>query len=216
MCKQDKKICKVDDVRIASYEKRTRSGSTQVFYTGNDERDFDRYRADGGGRNHNVKMHDKPDTIRLQPPEKHYYASLTEGEWWWVNGCGECNGNPRNWVTYIECEKHDVCRTCKKPRSKLKESPWGGSNGWQCKPCHNAEHEAEKQAALAAMPEDHDEWDYHRSDSVKCPYCDYELQDASDMYSAIDNEQSEECPRCDNTFTLLGETEVKWTTTRTN
>ena len=87
----DKKICKINDERLIGYVKRTRSGSTQVFYTGTDSRDFERYRADGGGSSHSVKMHDKPDVINLPAPEKHYYSELIDGEWWWVNGCGECN-----------------------------------------------------------------------------------------------------------------------------
>lgn len=112
----DIKICKINNNRISGYKKRTRSGSTQIFYTGNDNRDFKRYKLEGGGAKPNVEMHDKPDTIRLVPPEKHYYAKLIDSEWWWVNGCAECNGRPRDWMTYIECEKHNVCRTCKNPR----------------------------------------------------------------------------------------------------
>ena len=126
MSSEDKKVCKINDKRLFSYTNRTRGGSEQVFYTGNDDRDWDRYRAEGGVQNADVKMHDKPDTIRLKPPEEHYYAQLIDGEWWWVNGCGLCNGRPRDWATYIECKKHDVCRTCHIPRAKLKDIPFGG------------------------------------------------------------------------------------------
>jgi len=145
---EDKKICRIDDPRLVGYTNRTRSGSEQVFYTGNDWRDFDRYHADGGGIKRNVVMHDKPDTIRLKPPQSHYYAQLIDGEWWWVNGCAECNGRPRDWMTYIECDQHNVCRTCHTPRAELKEAPWGGKNGWQCQSCADAGKTAQEFTAL--------------------------------------------------------------------
>lgn len=195
---KDKKVCRIDDGRLSEYTKRTRSGSEQVFYTGGDERDFERYRAEGGGTNPNVKMHDKPDTIRLQPPEKHYYAELIDGEWWWVNGCTECNGRPRDWMTYIECDEHNVCRSCGIPRSELNEVPWAGKHGWHCQPCAKKEHEEEKQVALAAMPADYDSWDYHGVNEITCPYCAYEFSDSWE--AAGDHDETHECPRCDHEF----------------
>ena len=74
---------KINDIRLNIYVKRTRNGSEQVFYTGDDDRDFDRYRREGGVRNSGVKMHDKADTLRIQPPESHVYAEMKDGEWWW-------------------------------------------------------------------------------------------------------------------------------------
>lgn len=195
------KVCKIDDPRIAGYTNRTRSGSTQVFYTGNDERDWDRYRKEGGGRKHNVTMHDKPDTIRITPPEKHYYAELIEGEWWWVNGCEECNGRPRDCVkSYIECEKHDVCNHCGIERKKLDHAPWGKKDGWICQPCAQIAHDIEKEQALADMPEHHDEWHYHDLHDITCPYCNYKFSDSWEYANADEEEQ--ECPRCDNVFTV--------------
>lgn len=198
MDSEDKKICKIGDERLVGYEKRTRSGSTQVFYTGGDERDFDRYRAEGGTRKAGVEMHDKPDTIRMQPPEKHYYSSLIGGEWWWVDGCAACNGKERNWTTYIECETHDVCRSCLTSRDQIEGSAWGHRDGWQCDRCHCAEHKAEKESALDAMPEEHDSWDYHDVDEITCPYCAYRFSDSFE--SADDRDEEHECPRCDNAF----------------
>lgn len=125
--------------------KRTRSGATQLFRKDYKDRQF--------------TSEENADVV-LRPPERHLFAELIGGQWCWVNGCAECNGKPRDWMTYIECDKHDVCRTCKTPRSQLTESPWGGKHGWQCKPCAEIEHEAEKVEALAAMPEEHDEIDY--------------------------------------------------------
>ena len=194
---KDKKVRKINDERLTDYTKRTRSGSEQVFYQGNDDRDFARYRAEGGGREHNVIMHDKPDTIRLQPPEKHFYAKLVDGEWWWFNGCGPCNGEPRSYKTYIECEKHDVCRTCGKSRKEA-GTAWGGSNGWQCKTCHDVEHNAAKEDALEAFSlAEHDDSDFMFNDQVVCPHCALSY-DPDDMYE--DTEVT--CDRCDGVYNV--------------
>lgn len=202
------KICKIDDTRLNNYTSRMRNGRIQVFYTGNDSRDFDRYRRDqypdgrGGRYVNNVEMHDKPDTLRIKPPKNSYYSELIEGEWWWVEGCAECNGEPRDWMTYVECDKHDVCRSCKTKTEDLPEgvSRWGGRDGWLCDTCNAAEHEEEKQEALAKMPdkEDFDAWDFHGVDEITCPYCAYEFSDSFE--SADSNDEEHECPRCDNTF----------------
>lgn len=204
----DKKVCLIGDPRLDGYTKRTRNGRQQVFYTGDDSRDFVRYKKDqydeDGKFIHNVKMHDKSDTILITPPKKSYYADLIDGEWWWVESCAECNGLPRDdWGSYVICEEHDVCRTCQIHRSKLTDTPWGGKEGWQCKPCADAEHKADKEEALAAMPDDHDEWDYQNLDEIKCPYCNYEFSDSWE--NSEDNEKLHECPRCDNEFTVTAE-----------
>ncbi len=193
--KKNKAIFKIDDHRLSSYTKRSRSGSEQIFYKGNDSRDIKRYNAEG-----QTKMYDKPDTIRINPPEEHYYAELLYGEWWWVNGCAECNGNPRDLATYIECNKHNVCAHCGCSRSELTTFPWSRLHGWICNPCFNKERETEKTKALNAMPEDYDEWDYEDLQGIKCPYCDYEYTDS--FIHGIEDETSHDCPRCDNTFNV--------------
>lgn len=58
----------INDPRLDGYTQRVRSGSNQIFYLGNDWRDFDRYSAKNGPSTY------KPDTINLKPPEKHIYA----------------------------------------------------------------------------------------------------------------------------------------------
>lgn len=190
----------IGDDRLSAGMERVRSGRTQLF------------RAPCGSREF---LSEKNADVVLQPPEPHIYADLINGVWTWVNGCAECNGKPRDWMTYIECEKHDVCCSCGTPRSKLTEAPWGGKHGWQCKPCANAEHEAEKAAALAAMPdeEDYDEWDYRGTSEIKCPHCDY-IVGSEDHYSAVENDEVIECPRCDNSFMLSGEMSITWATRR--
>jgi len=159
-------------------------------------------------------MHDKPDTIRLQPPELHYYSELIDGEWWWVNGCSECNGLERNWTTYVECENHNVCRTCKIPRSEFTGTAWAGKTGWQCDPCKIKEHEKAKAAALAAMPEEFDDWDYRGDDNVRCPYCNLEFEDSGNGELYKSGSQEIECGRCDNKFTLEIEFSPSYTMTR--
>jgi len=208
MDSEDKKICKIGDVRLVGYKERTRSGSEQIFYTGNDERDFDRYRAEGGTQKAGVKMHDKPDTIRIHPPEKHYYAQLIDGEWWWVNGCYQCNGRPRDWMSYVECEKHDVCRTCKLTRAKLTEPPWGGKKGWQCKPCAEAEREALKRERLEAVAsKEYNEWDYYGNDKIVCPHCESNYERDCDV-----PEGDEICEVCGGEYTVEPEYSVTFTT----
>lgn len=197
---EDRKICLIGDDRLKGYVNRTRDGAKQVFYTGNDCRDWDRYKAEGGHKG-NVEMHDKADTIYIRPEEQSHYSLLIDGEWWWVDGCNQCNGRPRSGFGYMgECNKHDVCVTCGIHRDDVKDTPWGGRDGWQCKPCAEAEHKAEKQRALAAMPEKEDfyAYDYHGVDEITCPYCAYEMSDSWEC--ADHSDEDHECPRCDNVF----------------
>ena len=201
---EDKKVCKINNSRIAEYTKRTRSGSIQIFYTGNDERDFERYRKEGM-----KEMHDKPDTIRIQPPEKHYYSKLINGVWWWVNGCSECNGGKRDFSTYIECVEHDVCRTCGRCRAEFKGNVWGGMNGWQCNDCNDAERKALRAERLAKVAEkDYDEWDYMHTDEVVCPHC------GSSYEPDSGEEQSgpEVCEVCEGKYSVETEYEVTYST----
>jgi len=206
---KDKKACKVTDPRLTNYTKRTRNGSEQCFYTGDDSRDWERYRAEGGVRQSGVTMHDKPDTLRIDPPEKHYYAELIDGEWWWLNGCGECNGRPRDSVTYVECTVHDVCRTCQIPRAKLTEIPWGGMNGWQCKPCADIDAKELRAKRFAAVAENYyNERDCRYTDDVVCPHC-------GNSYSPDDGvpEGEEQCEVCEGVYNVEPNHSVTYTTT---
>lgn len=199
---QDAVVCRINDTRLTPEMERIRSGSTQLFREVNGSRNF--------------TSHENADVI-LTPPEKNYYAELINGEWHWVNGCAECNGRPRSWASYIECDKHNVCRNCKASRDQITEAPWGGADGWQCKPCADKEHQEEKESALAAAAEkEYDEWDYRHEDEVKCPYCNTTIEDSGDgeLYQALDKEMEIECDVCDHTFLLEAESTVTWTMKR--
>jgi hypothetical protein len=204
----DKKVELINDSRLKGYTKRTRSGSTQIFYTGGDERDFERYRKEGGTGVNNgiVKMHDKPDTIRIEPPQKHYYSKLIDGEWWWVNGCSQCNGKARSWLTYVECDIHDVCRTCGGDGGS--KTRYGGQNGWQCKKCYEYEKAQKKRDALLAMEDkEYDEWDYIQNDKVVCPHC-----DSSYDHDCEPPDGEEECDVCGGTYSVEPIYSVTFTT----
>ena len=202
------KVEKINDPRLVNYTNRNRSGSEQVFYTGGDERDFDRYKADQAASNStNVKMHDKSDTIRLRHAEKHLFAELIDGEWWWVNGCYECNGLERDWMCYVECDHHNVCRSCKTPRSEIKESVWGGKHGWQCNTCEAEESLKRKRDALAAVAdEEFDDWDFSNNDQVVCPHC-------KSKYSPDEPSDGDvDCGTCGGEFTVEIEYSISYTT----
>ena len=209
---KDAKVSKIEDSRLSGYTNRSRSGSEQVFYTGSDARDFDRYRAEGGNKGHGVKMHDKPDTIRLRPPEKHYYAELIDGEWWWLNGCAECNGRPRDsWGSYIECEKHGVCRTCRCTHQELSEPPWGGKDGWQCVPCNNAQKDAIKRERLSAVAaKEYRDFDYWCNESVVCPHC--ESTHEPETSDGDPDDDAAECDVCGGIYSITANYTTTYTT----
>lgn len=188
----------INDPRLTPDMGRMRNGATQLF----------RRR----GLDNHFTSEQNADVV-LVPPSPHIFAELRGNEWYWVNGCGPCNGEVRSWATYIECEQHNVCRTCGTHRSALTEIPWGGSTGWQCAPCAKAAHEERKAVALAAMPKKFNEMDYWREDEIRCPYCNAE-HDSSEMHGAIDRPEDITCDTCDNAFELSGEVEVKWTMKR--
>jgi hypothetical protein len=158
-------------------------------------------------------MHDKPDTIRIEPPEQHLYAELIDGEWFWVNGCAECLGKPRDWTTYIECDKHNVCAKCGCSRDELTEAPWGRKSGWVCKPCADTEDKARHEAAMERVADyEYDKWDFYCNDEITCPYCKAEIESDCELYSSDGDDHK--CHDCGNTFELTAVPKVEWTTKR--
>lgn len=205
--------CLINDPRLDVYTQRVRNGTTQTFYHGSDPRDFERYREEGGPSCHSIKMHDKPDTLHIKPPEKHVFAELIDRQWHWVNGCAECNGKPRSSMTYIECEKHNVCACCGIARSQLTEAPWGREGGWACKTCAEIEGAARKDAALKRVADyEYNECDFYSNDEITCPHCKAIIETESEDYECNDDDR--ECYECGNTFELTAVHTVTWTTKR--
>lgn len=177
---------KINDERLTPELSRSRNGAKQEFYFKTKTR--------------NPHIDGYEFTLK-HPTDRSMYAELIDNEWYWVSGCCECNGQPRESFTYMECEKHNVCVKCSKPRAEAKTA-WGWEGGWCCGTCQKIAHEIDKEEALAKMPsdEDYDEWDYHDKDEITCPYCAYEF---SDSWECADSDAEEkDCPRCDNTFTF--------------
>jgi len=178
----------INDDRLTADLDRIRSGSTQEFYK------------------KGLKRGDL--VLALDPPRKELYAELIDGKWYWVNGCAECNGKPRDWMTYIECEKHNVCRICGAKYADLKEPPWGGKHGWQCVPCANREKEEQKRTALKAVAaKEYDEWDYHGTDDVVCPHCGSSYEPDCEI-----PEGKETCEVCGGEYTVEPEFTTTYTT----
>jgi len=182
----------IEDDRLTPDMGRIRSGSTQLFRR--------------KGLDNKFTSTENADVI-LEPSNRELYAELLDGKWYWINGCAECNGKPRDWTTYIECEKHNVCRTCSIPRKELKEPPWGGKHGWQCKPCADVERKAKKIAALETIEKkEYDAWDYKYTDEVLCPHC------GTEQNTEYGDGGERECRLCNGKFSLEIDHAVKYST----
>ena len=181
----------INDDRLTPDLKRTRSGSTMLFYKPG---------------NRSLQSEDADITIKAPRPE--LYADIIDGAWHWINGCPECNGKEPKW-TYRKCDKHDVCVTCRKPRSEIKGSVWGHKNGFRCGPCQGAINAAAKFEALSRVAEkEYDEWDYSHTSNVVCPHC-------ASEYSPDEGppEGKETCNVCGGEYEVAPEYEVNYTTT---
>lgn len=166
-------IEKINDPRLTSDMDRTRSGPTQLFRRDYGDRQFTR--------------EENADVI-LKHEKREYYAEFIEGEWYWVNGCYECSGDKRDWMGYSTCEKHDVCRSCRRDR-KSAVICWGGKEGWECNYCKEERERIELAEALEKMPE-YDENDYWHKDELTCPYCGLEMDGyEAYKYSEADSEE---------------------------
>lgn len=145
--------------------------------------------------------------VLIRAPRKELYADLIEGQWCWVNGCPECHGEEPRWA-YIKCDKHDVCITCRTPRKELTEIPWGHRKGFQCKPCADAEHKAERNAALARVAnKEYDALDYLDNDRVVCPHCEHAYDPDGEV-----PEGEETCELCGGVFRVEPEYSVTFST----
>ena len=182
----------INDKRLTPTMDRVRSGRTQLFREKNkDDRSF-------------IGL--KNCDLSLEHENKAMYAELIEKQWYWVNGCGPCNGESRSYKTYFECDKHDVCRSCSISRKEIEGSVWGGSNGWTCKPCHEAEQLEIKRAAFEKL--DGDEPDCSYSDEIICPHCGSKISNDD-----IHESQDIECHVCEGEIYLEVEYTASYSTT---
>lgn len=174
----------INDKRLTPTMKRLRSGKTQVFREKN------------------------KDDVILEHENKAMYAELIDGQWYWVNGCGPCNGEERGLKTYIECEIHDVCRSCEVSRKEIKGSVWGGLKGWICKPCYEAERLEIRRQVFEKFNEDKlDEHHFLYNDDIKCPHCGSEISN-DDIYES----QDIECEVCEGEISLEVEYAASYST----
>jgi hypothetical protein len=175
----------INDKRLTPTMERVRSGRTQLFREINKEdRSF---------------ISSENCDVSLEHKNKEMFAELIDGQWYWINGCAECNGKPRG-RSYIECEKHDVCSCCGISRKEIKGTVWGGANGWTCKPCHEANQLKIRRKAFEEL--DGDEPDCSYTDEIICPHCGSEICN-EDIYE----NQDLECYVCEGKLSV----EVEYT-----
>ncbi|MFJ5771424.1 hypothetical protein [Psychrobacillus sp. NPDC093180] len=147
--------------------------------------------------------------MSLYPPTNGLYAERFEDGWYWVCGCNKCLENGE-WYSYIVCEEHDRCITCGTHRKDLTDIPCGHREGFQCKPCHEREHEERKKEALRLAKENgHDEWDCYREDKIICPVC-ASVNSSDDIHESSEDMK---CYVCDSNFAVEVDYETKYTTT---
>ena len=165
----------INDDRLTPTMERIRNGKTQLFRERNpSDRTF---------------INKENSDVTLEHKNKEMFSELIDGEWYWVSGCAECNGNERGHNSYIECEKHDVCSCCGISRKELNDSVWGGHKGWTCKPCMEAKELEIRRKAFEKL--DGEEPDCYYTDEIICPHCGSEI-----CKDEIRESQETECGVC--------------------
>jgi hypothetical protein len=182
----------INDKRLTPTMQRVRSGSTQLFREKN--------------KNDRTFISAENCDLKLNHEDKSMYAELIGGKWYWVCGCAECNGEPRSWKTYIECEKHDVCCCCGISRKEIKGAVWGGSSGWTCKPCREAEDLEIRREAFEKLGVEEPDCSY--TDKIICPHCGSIINN-DDIYES----QDLECYICKGELALEVEYTAHYSTT---
>lgn len=174
----------INDKRLTPTMERIRSSRTQLFREKN--------------KNDRTFIDEDNCDVSLEHENKEMYAELIDKQWYWVNGCGSCNGEGRGYGTYIECDAHDVCKRCSVSRKEIEGAVWGGSEGWVCIPCHEAEQlEIRRQAFEQFNNDMHEEHDFHYMDEIKCPHCGSKISN-NDMHKS----QDIECHVCKGEISL--------------
>lgn len=147
----------INDPRLTPTMKRTRSGKTQLFREPNIDNQF--------------TNEENAAAVLVHPTDVAMYAELIDGEWYWVTGCAECKGEERDWMSYIECDKHNRCSVCSIKSKDLPEGVvrWGGKHGWTCGTCKDARDLEIRMEAFEKL--DGEEPDCFYTDEPICPHC---------------------------------------------
>ncbi len=163
----------INDDRLTPTMKRTRSGSKQYFRESNIDNKF--------------TDDDNAAAVLEHPTDVAMYAELIDGEWYWVTGCAECKGEERDWMSYVECDKHNRCSVCSINTKDLAEGVvrWGGKRGWTCGTCKEARDLERKREAFEKL--DGEEPDCVYTDEPICPHCGTQLS-SDELYESQDME----------------------------
>jgi hypothetical protein len=182
----------INDDRLTPTMKRGRSGTKQYFKEYNPD---DR-----------TSVHENAEVVLEHPTDVAMYAELIDGEWYWVTGCAECKGEPRNMMSYVECDKHNVSKVCSIKSKDLPEGVvrWGG-DGWTCGTCKDARDAETRREAFEKL--DGEEPDCFYTDEPICPHCGSELG-SDDLYES----QDIECYVCEGNITVEVEFSRSFTT----
>jgi len=185
----------IKDKRLTPTMKRVRSGKTQLFREPNIDNRF--------------TDEDNAAAVLVHPTDVAMYAELIDNKWYWVTGCAECKGEPRDWMTYVECDKHNRCSVCHINTKDLPEGVgrWGNKTGWICSTCHDEKKaEVRREAFEKFDSQENDKWDFYSNDEPICPHCGTKLG-TDELYET----QDVECHVCEG----IVEVEVEFTPTYT-
>jgi hypothetical protein len=193
----DKKVELINDERLTPTMERIRSGSKQLFR----ERD---------PSNRTFISVDNCD-VCLEHEKVSVYAELIEGEWWWMEGCAECNGDPRDWMTYVECDEHNRCRTCGTKSKDLAPgvTKWGGKPGWQCDNCKQDQIRKAKESFAKKELED---YHFKYNEKAICPHCG--CQNHIDLGEINLSESEFECGFCESVFMVEVHLDITYSTAK--
>lgn len=182
----------INDDRLTPTMERVRNGRTQMFREKNE--------------NDSTFIAIENADVILKHENKEMYAELINGQWYWLSACAECNGKERDWMSYIECEEHDVCSVCSTPRTETKGGVWGGKKGWTCRPCKEAKDLEVRREAFEKLNGEEPDCSY--MDEIICPHCGSKIHD-----DGLRESQDIECSVCNGEISLEVEYTLSFTTT---
>ena len=172
----------IKDKRLTPTMRRIRAGATQLFreINSNDRTFISKTNCD----------------VMLTHKKRSMYAVLIEGEWYWAEGCAECLGLPRDWSTYIECEKHDRCSVCGINRKDLNGGiSWDNKDGWICNKCNEIKRAQVRKQAFDRL--NGKEPECGGGEEIICPHCGTKIS-SDDIYES----QKLYCETCGGEFDL--------------